>query len=246
MNGQNCYYIALVNNIVFGKKHHVSQLITHGLRTMDIDFSISFIESQDEFQRAWNERRLIDIVFLGICPEDEYGFELAQRIRERDSSIPIIFVAHNDDRIDEGYYASAVHYLVVPLDESNLYSVLRKALRLARSRRDNIVIGKTNGVWRYIEIDNLVYVRTCSTIIAYYDTLSNVLKRPAAEPVQISPRDFVRIGDGVYVHKRRICTVKGNRLWVDDVSKTELHIDSDRVAVINEFLQECSRTGLAR
>ena len=246
MNGQNCIHIAWVNNIAFGKKHHVLHMIMDILHALDIEFSICFIENQNEFQRAWGKRRLFDIVFFAICPEDESGLEIAQRIRKRDSSIPIIFIAQNDKRIDEGYHTDAVHYLVVPLDESDLYSVLHKALWLAKSRREELIVGEVSGVWRYMEKDNLTYVRICSTSIVYYDTLSNALIIPSTEPVHVSPRDFVRIGIGVYVHKRRIRAVKGNRLWVDDVSKTELLIDSDRVAVINDFLQECSRTGLAR
>ncbi|NLB79964.1 MAG: response regulator, partial [Clostridiaceae bacterium] len=59
---------------------------------------------------------------------EKSGVELAKEIRRDNQSIQIVFITGYSDYIAEGYDVSALHYLIKPVDQKKLFSVLRRGV----------------------------------------------------------------------------------------------------------------------
>ena len=70
------------------------------------------------------------------------GIELAKRIRERDSSVIIIFCSNLANFALKGYEVSALDYIVKPFNYSNIEHRLRRALNVRPTNSDTKIILK--------------------------------------------------------------------------------------------------------
>ena len=56
------------------------------------------------------------------------GVELAKRLRKTNDTVQIVFITGYSDYIAEGYEVAALHYLMKPVKEDKLFSVLDRAV----------------------------------------------------------------------------------------------------------------------
>jgi len=73
-----------------------------------------------------------DVLFLDIQMPGGSGFELLERIRDRD--FPVVFVTAHDKYAIRAIRASAIDYLLKPLDIDELRETVRKLVRLRKER----------------------------------------------------------------------------------------------------------------
>ena len=71
------------------------------------------------------------------------GVSLARMIRRENETIQILFLTGYSDYIAEGYEVAALHYLVKPVKEEKLFSVLDRALD--KVRKNETVLNLTSG-----------------------------------------------------------------------------------------------------
>ena len=71
--------------------------------------------------------KAFDILLLDIQMEGISGMELAKRIRKDKGRAEIIFITSHFEFAGEGYEVDALHYLLKPVQEDKLASVLAKA-----------------------------------------------------------------------------------------------------------------------
>ena len=83
-----------------------------------------------------------DIVFLDIDLPQMNGIELAKRIRDRDSSVIIIFCSNLANYALKGYEVSALDYIVKPFNYSNIEHRLRRALNVKIEDKDTKIVLK--------------------------------------------------------------------------------------------------------
>lgn len=80
--------------------------------------------SAENFLFSWEEDKAYDLLVLDIEMGRMNGMELAKRLRRDSDEIPILFVTGYEQYMAQGYEVSAIHYLLKPLDEGKLISVL--------------------------------------------------------------------------------------------------------------------------
>ena len=79
------------------------------------------------------EHEGFDLILLDIKMPDMHGYRVAELIRERFKSIPIIFLtaSHKDDRdVVRGYEVGATDYLMKPVDRGILLKKVQDILAL--------------------------------------------------------------------------------------------------------------------
>lgn len=84
-----------------------------------------------------------DLLLLDIEMGGMDGVTLAKRLRARHDAMQIVFITGYSDYIAEGYEVSALHYLVKPVKEEKLFSVLDRAAE--RLRKDERVLTLETG-----------------------------------------------------------------------------------------------------
>lgn len=112
---------------------------------------------------------LYDLIISDIMMPQTDGFDFAKEIREKDPSIPILFITALDDLSSKkkGFHAGADDYMVKPVDMDELVLRVEALLRRAKIKNEN-----------RLEIGELVLVR---------DEMSAAVN---GEDVPILPREF--------------------------------------------------------
>jgi two-component system LytT family response regulator len=78
-----------------------------------------------------------DVLFLDIEMSDRNGIEIAQKLRARNMTNPIIFVSAYEQYVFQAFDVQAFHYLVKPFDQKKFYMVLQDAYK-NRSLQESI------------------------------------------------------------------------------------------------------------
>lgn len=85
---------------------------------------IRCFDSAESFLFSWEDEKDYQLLILDVEMGKMNGMELAQKLRETDREIPILFVTGYDDYMQYGYDVAALHYLVKPVDKLKFFSVL--------------------------------------------------------------------------------------------------------------------------
>ena len=92
--------------------------------------------SAESFLFRYAEENDYDILLLDIEMGAMDGVTMAKELRKSNDTVQIIFITGYSDYISEGYEVAALHYLMKPVKEEKLRSVLdRAAEKLARNER---------------------------------------------------------------------------------------------------------------
>ena len=151
---------------------YVADIIRRWAQARAVLIEIERFPSAEAFWFQYEENRCYDILFLDIEmePEGMNGIELAAKLRKNDSSIQLVFVTGYMEYIADGYDVEALHYLLKPVTEEKLGSVLARALARVKAREKELFLQTTDGS-----------VRVLSSEIRYLEVQRNYVTIHAAE-----------------------------------------------------------------
>ncbi len=145
----------------------------------------------------------------------ENGIYVAKEIQQHDNAVKIIFLTSSSDFAVESYNTDALHYLLKPINSSQFFQCIDKAVsRLNhRSLAETISI-KTPGSTHIVAIRNILYAERVNRHIRYYlndstvidsvtfnDTFQNAVSRLAACP------SFLIVGSSFVVNLHYVTEV---------------------------------------
>ena len=142
----------------------------------------------------------IDLLFLDVEMAGINGMETARRIREFNESLLIVFVTGYADYVFDGYSVGAIDYLMKPVKEERLETVLRRVReKINKEEKRSFVVKNTEGVYRFPYKDILylysdkrkVTLVTKEGEYAFYDKLDAIEERLGEEFVRIHQRYLV-------------------------------------------------------
>ncbi|WP_345477523.1 LytTR family DNA-binding domain-containing protein [Nesterenkonia rhizosphaerae] len=152
-----------------------------------------------------------DLIFLDVQMSGLDGFETAQRIRNLDAEVIIIFVTHLASHAIRGYEVGAMNYLVKPVQRFPFTHEVRRALQqLDRRASPSIMLSTTEGTAR-VELASVVHLESDRHRIAVHCLdrryeLTGTMKSFEAE---LGPEGFYRINHGYLVNLRHVIGVDG-------------------------------------
>ncbi len=98
--------------------------------------AVTCFPSAEAFLFRYEEDKSFNILLLDIEMGGLNGVELAKEIRRGNGAAQIIFVTGYMEYITDGYEVEALHYLLKPVKEEKLFSVLDRAvLKLGRAEK---------------------------------------------------------------------------------------------------------------
>lgn len=100
-----------------------------------------------------------DLIFIDINLPDIKGIEVAQRIRDIDQQVMIIFVTSLTQYAIEGYSVRAFDYILKPLSYTLFSRKLERAIQILAAKEDNLYINvrTKNGCIR-LASDSILYI----------------------------------------------------------------------------------------
>lgn len=176
-----------------------------------------------------------DIVFLDIIMQDMDGMKTAQIFREKVSDKILIFVSSSREYVFEAYDVEAFQYLLKPVDDRKLKSVLQKAVLKTESRSQEFIIVSRERQKKKLFLDDIYYfdikgrvvdVHGTEGIFTYYEQIRELENK-------LWDKGFFRC------HKSYLINLK----YVDGYNRQEVILENGEKIVIakrryDKFVQE--------
>jgi DNA-binding LytR/AlgR family response regulator len=159
----------------------------------------------------------VDIVFLDIIMPEMSGVEVAVRLRDRGFGGYIVFLTSVNDFAAESYGVTAFSYLLKPVEQERLFSVLRKIdeTREKSYEKDTaFVLVKTKQFQRNILFRDIIFVEILGHSLSIHlvngETVS--INKPLKEfsPALLTDERFARCHGSIIVNMDFVETIRDN------------------------------------
>lgn len=107
---------------------YVKSILNRWAASRKVSVQAEAFPSAESFLFRYAEDKAFDILLLDIEMGIMDGVTLAKSIRKENEEVQIVFITGYSDYIAEGYEVEALHYLMKPVNEEKLFSVLDRAV----------------------------------------------------------------------------------------------------------------------
>ncbi len=180
-----------------------------------------------------------DVVFLDIIMRELDGMKTAQIFRERASDKILIFVSSSREYVFEAYDVEAFQYLLKPVDDRKLKSVLQKAVLKTESRLQEFIIVSRERQKKKLFLDDIYYFEIKGRMVdahgpegifTYYEQMGKLENK-------LQDKGFFRC------HKSYLVNLK----YVDRYNRQEVILENGEKIVIakrryEQFVREVLKT----
>lgn len=179
-----------------------------------------------------------DVVFMDIeFPDDMDGLKASRKLREKDSSVTLIFVTSFGQFAVKGYEVEAFDFYVKPLSYVDFSLRLSRALkRIGKQKSDSVRI-RTGGQVKILPVKEIKYVEVIKHNLIFHTLSGNLEASGSLAETEASLKDkyFVRCNNCYLVN-----------LWfVKGVDGMNVNVDGEYLAVSRprrkEFMSALNR-----
>lgn len=202
---------------------YVADVIRRWAQARAVLMEIERFPSAEAFWFQYEENRCYDILFLDIEmePEGMNGIELAAKLRENDSSIQLVFVTGYMDYIADGYDVEALHYLLKPVTEEKLGSVLARALARVKAREKELFLQTTDGSVRVLSSE-IRYLEVQRNYVTIHAAEEYTVKRTLGDLEKELDESFFRTGRSFIVNLRFVRKITKTQVFLKDGAQVPL------------------------
>ena len=165
----------------------------------------------------------IDILFLDIQMQGIDGLKTAEKIREKDEGMIIVFLTGFEGYMQAGYRVRAFRYLLKPVNEPDFYSTLTEAIKEI-TKNCKAIVG-LEGETRFIKLNDIIYVE----YVERYTVVRTCRGSYESQQNMSEWETILNNGDFFRVHKAYIVNIGfieeiGKEILLDNGEKVELAI----------------------
>lgn len=177
--------------------------------------------SAENFLFEYEQENDFDILLLDIEMGEMDGVTMAKRLRRENETVQIVFVTGYSDYIAEGYEVAALHYLMKPVNENKLFTVLDRAAEKI-SKNEKVLTFETGGEMFRIPIYQIRYAEVSGNYVTIYAARELTVKMTLRElEAQLDDR-FCRVGRSAIVNLTQISRVTKTEIKLSDGSALAL------------------------
>ncbi len=176
-----------------------------------------------------------DLYLLDIYMGDSaLGINLAKKLREKDNDASICFVSSSDAFYREAYDIQDVNYLLKPVTEENISSLIQRLERRQTKNRQQNLVYKWNGKMVSVPYSKILYINSNDHILDIHLRDGGVyhcsLKLDDAETL-LDSNMFFRCHQSFIV----------NLYCVDRLSGTDFMLGDKPISISRRYLAEAKR-----
>ncbi len=149
--------VAIVEDDINCVKSYENYLTQYGKQN-DITFQINRFQDGEDIVEGYEP--VYDIVLMDIEMRFMDGMTAAERIREIDKEVVIIFVTNMVNYAVKGYAVNALDFLVKPVSAFALYHCLDRAMERLTKKEKHYLIVKNKGDFKKINMDEIYYLES--------------------------------------------------------------------------------------
>lgn len=191
--------------------------------------------SAENFLFHYAEENDYDIILLDVEMGGIDGVTLAKKLRKENETLQIIFITGYSDYISEGYEVAALHYLMKPVKEEKLCSVLdRAAEKLAKNEK--VLFFDIGGEMLRLPMYQIRYADVLGNYVTIHAMSDITVKMTLSELEKQLDERFFRVGRSAIVNLTKISRVTKTEIRLADGTAVSLPrgaYDSINRAIIN-------------
>lgn len=224
------YLIALCDDETAELEKTEKLLSDYEKKQHGLDFMIRRFENADELLYSVIEKNYMpDIIFMDIYMPDKNGelhprgIKAAKELRIMNYEGKIVFLSTSKKHALEAFDVDAMQYMVKPVSENKLFSVLDGLLKDIEEERRKYVLLKIEGKLVKVSVNDILYCEAQGKAQCLHlaDGTQCILRMTMTEICeQLSQyQEFVRVGIGFVVNLGYIGSLDAKELHMDNGMK---------------------------
>jgi len=198
---------------------YVAAIVSKWGCSADVALNIKRFPSAEAFLFNYEEEKDFDILLLDIEMNKINGIDLAKKIRAADNTVQIIFITGYPDFISDGYDVAALHYLMKPVKEDKLFSVLDRAVKNIVKADIHMII-QSEGEQIKIPVNKIYYIEAAS------HTLCICTEEKVYETRMTITEAEKSLSDGfIRCHRSYLVNIR----YMAQISKTDVILDGGKM-----------------
>lgn len=169
------------------------------------DMIIETYTCSEDLLKAYDSDRRFDLIFLDIQMEDIDGVAAAQKIREVDNNVIIIFITSHTQFVSETFRVGAFQFLTKPISEIEFRKDFERAIRQYNINNYKYII-KWKEQTTTVDIKDIVYIESYMRHLFIYDGRNKYefIGKLSTEEEKLKHHNFVRCHQGFLVNMKYI------------------------------------------
>lgn len=193
----------------------VADLLANWARQRNAAIHTELFSSAENFLFRYAEENAFDILLLDIEMGAMDGVTMAKRLRRENDAVQIVFITGYSDYISEGYEVAALHYLMKPVKEEKLFSVLDRAVEKLR-KNERVLNLESGGEMIRVHIYQIRYAEVQGNYVTIHAKEDYTVKMTLSElAAQLDDR-FYRAGRSAIVNLTCISRVTKTDIYLND------------------------------
>lgn len=171
--------------------------------------------SAENFLFHYAEESDYDILLLDIEMGAMDGVTMAKRLRKDNDTVQIVFITGYSDYISEGYEVAALHYLMKPVKEDKLLSVLERAAEKL-SKNEKVLNFEVSGEMVRVPIYQIRYAAVMGNYVTIHAAADITVKMTLGELEKSLDERFHRVGRSTIINLTQISRVTKTEIKLSD------------------------------
>ena len=171
--------------------------------------------SAENFLFHYAEESDYDILLLDIEMGDMDGVTMAKQLRKNNDIVQIVFITGYSDYISEGYEVAALHYLMKPVKEEKLCSVLDRAAEKLQ-KNETVLNFEIGGEMLRLPIYQIRYADVFGNYVTIHALSDTTVKMTLGELEKQLDERFYRVGRSAIINLTQISRVTKSEIMLVD------------------------------
>ena len=171
--------------------------------------------SADAFLFRYAEDKSFDLLLLDVEMPGTDGVTLAKTVRQENEAVQIVFITGYSDYISEGYEVAALHYLMKPVKEEKLRSVLDRAVEKI-TKNERVLHFEAGGEMVRVPIYQIRYADVLGNYVTVHARTDVTVKMTLGELERRLDERFYRVGRSALVNLTQISRVTKTEIKLSD------------------------------
>ncbi|MGM9605554.1 MAG: LytR/AlgR family response regulator transcription factor [Faecousia sp.] len=193
---------------------YLSGLVRKWAEKTGREVRISEYPSAEQFLFHFPEQGA-DLLLLDIEMGGMDGVSLAKKLRSQHDALEIVFNTGYSDYIAEGYEVSALHYLMKPVKEEKLFSVLDRAVEKIQKNERQLIL-ETGGELVRLPIYRIRYADVQGNYVTVHADGDHTAKMTLSQLEKLLDDRFYRVGRSAIVNLTQISRVTRTDIFLQD------------------------------
>ena len=210
----------------------------------EINQKFSIAEFQDGEDIITNYAAEYDLILMDIEMTFLNGMKAAEKIRELDADVVIVFITNAPQYAIQGYKVNALDYMLKPISYFSFSETMSRALRKVKTKEKEYIAISMKGGKMKLDVSQICYVEVQDHLLIYHTTQGNFSTKGTIRDVdgQLDPRRFFRCNRCYLVNLEYVENYQGSDISVNGAviqvsrSRRKPFLDA-----LNEYLNEAAK-----